>query len=281
MATNQSLKNNLSKSNGQAPAKQGTTLKGLLESPAIKKRFEENLGKRSSQFITSIVNLYNSEKMLQKSEPMSVISSAMIAATMDLPVDKNLGYAYIVPYGNKATFQIGYKGLIQLALRTGQYKNINVIEIHEGELQKWNRLTEEIDIDFEAKESDKVVGYAGFFELINGFRKTVYWTKSEVEAHKKKFSKSDFGWKNDWDAMAKKTVIRNLLSKWGILSIELQTAYVEDTKDPQDRKEISEDGEYLDIDMAEVPEEPADEPQVEKKEAKQQGSAEEIALDFK
>lgn len=148
-------------------------------------------------------------------------------------------------------------------------------------MQKWNRLTEEIDIDFEAKESDKVIGYAGFFELINGFRKTVYWTKSEVEAHKKKFSKSDFGWKNDWDAMAKKTVIRNLLSKWGILSIELQTAYVEDTKDPSDRKEINDDSEYVDFEVSEVPNEPADEPPAEtKKEAKQKGSAEDLALKF-
>ncbi|MFD2704057.1 recombinase RecT [Salibacterium lacus] len=257
MATNQSLKNNLSnKQNGQAPSNtQGTTLKGLLETPTIKRRFEENLGKRSSQFVTSIVNLYNEEKMLQKCEPMSVISSAMVAATLDLPVDKNLGYMYIVPYGNKATPQIGYRGLIQLALRSGQYKNINVVEIYEGELKSWDRLTEEIEIDFEAKESDKVIGYAGYFELINGFRKTVYWSKSEIEAHKKKFSKSDFGWKNDWDAMAKKTVLRNLLSKWGILSIELQTAYTEENKDPSERKEVGSDIDYVDAEVSEVKEE--------------------------
>lgn len=133
--------------------------------------------------------------MLQKAEPMSVISSAMVAATLDLPVDKNLGYAWIVPYGGKAQFQLGYKGYIQLALRTGQYRNINVIEVYEGELQKWDRLTEEIELDFDEKKSDKVIGYTGYFELINGFKKTVYWSKEEIEKHKKKFSKSDFGWK--------------------------------------------------------------------------------------
>src|SRR5690606_35091078 len=98
-----------------------------------------------------------------------------------LPIDKNLGYAWVVPYGNKAQFQLGYKGYVQLALRTGQYKSINVIEIHEGELVKWNPLSEELIIDFEKKESDAIVGYAGYFELINGFKKSVYWTKEQIE----------------------------------------------------------------------------------------------------
>ncbi|MCY9190068.1 recombinase RecT [Bacillus mojavensis] len=229
MATNQSLKSNIQKKQNSAPAQQqGTTMKGLLSSPAVMNRFEEVLGKRASQFTASILSLYNGEKMLQKAEPMSVISSAMVAATLDLPVDKNLGYAWIVPYGGRAQFQLGYKGYIQLALRTGQYKFINCIPVHEGELQKWNPLTEEIEIDFEKRESDAVIGYAAYFELLNGFRKTVYWTKAQVEKHKKKFSKSDFGWKNDWDAMALKTVLKAILSKWGILSVEMQKAVIED-----------------------------------------------------
>ncbi|MDP4164416.1 MAG: recombinase RecT [Bacillota bacterium] len=233
MANVQSIKNNLTNKNNQsqAPAQQGTTMKSLLSSPAVIKRFEEVLGKRGTQFTASILSLYNSEKMLQKCEPMSVISSAMIAATLDLPVDKNLGYAWIVPYGNKASFQLGYKGYIQLALRSAQYRYINVTPIHEGELKKWNPLTEEIDIDFESRESDSIIGYAAYFELLNGFRKTVYWTKDQVEKHRRKFSKSDFGWKNDWDAMASKTVLKSLLSKWGILSVELQKAVVEDDDD--------------------------------------------------
>ncbi|MED5589601.1 recombinase RecT [Bacillus subtilis] len=232
MATIQTLKDNIQKKQNSAPGQQqGTTMKGLLSSPAVMKRFEEVLGKRASQFTASILSLYNSENTLQKADPMSVISSAMVAATLDLPVDKNLGYAWIVPYKGRAQFQLGYKGYIQLALRTGQYKSINCIPVHEGELQKWNPLTEEIDIDFEKRESDSVIGYAAYFELLNGFRKTVYWTKAQVEKHKKKFSKSDFGWGKDWDAMALKTVLKSMLSKWGILSVEMQKAVIEDNEE--------------------------------------------------
>lgn len=255
MATNQSLKNQLANKNGQAPSTQGATMKGLLASPSVLKRFEEVLGKRATQFTASILSLYNNEKMLQKAEPMSVISSAMIAATLDLPVDKNLGYAWIVPYGGKAQFQLGYKGYIQLALRTGQYRYINVTPIHEGELIMWNPLTEQIDIDFEQRESEVVVGYAAYFELLNGFRKTVYWTRDQVEKHRKKFSKSDFGWKNDWDAMAMKTVLKNLLSKWGILSVEMQKAVIEDSDDREIKDITPEDDENtIDYEIQEEPE---------------------------
>ncbi|MEC1600690.1 recombinase RecT [Bacillus halotolerans] len=255
MATNQSLKSNIQKKQNSAPAQQqGTTMKGLLSSPAVMNRFEEVLGKRASQFTASILSLYNGEKMLQKAEPMSVISSAMVAATLDLPVDKNLGYAWIVPYGGRAQFQLGYKGYIQLALRTGQYKFINCIPVHEGELQKWNPLTEEIEIDFEKRESDAVIGYAAYFELLNGFRKTVYWTKAQVEKHKKKFSKSDFGWKNDWDAMALKTVLKAILSKWGILSVEMQQAVIEDDE-ARERVDITDEMSEPEIIDAEVSEE--------------------------
>ncbi|MFV9511826.1 recombinase RecT [Tepidibacillus sp. LV47] len=232
MATTQSVKNQLqSKNNTSQQPTTVQTLKGLLSSPTLKKRFEEILDKRAPQFMTSIMNLYSSEKALQKCDPMSVISSAMVAATLDLPIDKNLGYAWIVPYGNQAQFQLGYKGYIQLALRTGQYRSINVIEVYDGQLESFNPLTEEIVINFENKQSDSIVGYAAHFELLNGFRKTIYWTRDQVEEHRKKFSKSDFGWKNDYDAMAKKTVLKSLLSKWGILSIEMQKAYINDEKE--------------------------------------------------
>lgn len=243
MATNQSLKNNIQQrqNNGAAPATQGTTIKALLSSPTVMNRFEEVLGKRAPQFTASILGLYNNEKTLQKAEPMSVISSAMVAATLDLPVDKNLGYAWIVPYKGKAQFQLGYKGYIQLALRTGQYKFINCIPIREGELQKWNPLTEELDIDFEKRKSDSVIGYAAYFELLNGFRKTSYWTKADVEKHKSKFSKSDFGWGKDWDAMALKTVLKAILSKWGILSVEMQSALTEDENEQRKRIDITDE----------------------------------------
>lgn len=233
MATASSLKNQLAKKEvvGQAPTI-SNSVKGLMDSPAVKKRFEEVLCERAPQYMSSIVNLVNSDTNLKKCEPMSVIASCMVAATMDLPVDKNLGYAWVVPYGTKAQFQMGYKGYIQLALRTGQYKAINVVEIREGELINWNPLSEEVEIDFTQRKSDKVIGYAGYSKLLNGFEKTVYWSKEEVEAHAKKFSKTysfkNGVWQTDFDSMAKKTVLRNLLSKWGILSIEMQKAYSAD-----------------------------------------------------
>jgi recombination protein RecT len=259
MATTQSLKKQLQNKNN-VPQQPTTvqTLKGLLASPTLKKRFEEILDKRAPQFMTSIVNLYSSDPVLQKCEPMSVISAAMIAATLDLPIDKNLGYAWIVPYGNKAQFQLGYRGYIQLALRTGQYKSINVIEVYEGELKKWNRLTEELEIDFDAKKSDVVVGYAAYFELVNGFRKTVYWTKEQVEKHRQKHSKSGHSWKENYDAMAMKTVLRNMLAKWGILSIEMQNAFNEDEKEVREVKDITnevQEAEYIEAEVFEVPEE--------------------------
>lgn len=240
MATNESLKKQLAKRNGNKLVNgngEPVTLKALLASPAVKRRFEEVLDKRAPQYMTSIVNLYNSEAQLQKCDPMTVISSAMVAASLDLPVDRNLGYAWIVPYYDRksktyrAQFQLGYKGYIQLALRSGQYRYINAIPVRKGELKKWNPLTEEIEIDFEARESDEVIGYAAFFELLNGFRKTVYWRKEDVEAHRQKYSKSSFGWENDWDMMALKTVIKSLLSKWGILSVEMQKAVIEDDEE--------------------------------------------------
>lgn len=229
MATNNSLKNQLTVKKEQiVTGTPANMLKGLLNSEAIKRRFEEVLKERAPQYISSILNLVNSDVNLQNCDPMSIVASCMVAATLDLPIDKNLGYAWIVPYKERATFQLGYKGYIQLALRTAQYKAMNVIEIHEGELRTWNPLTEELTIDFSSKLSDAVIGYAGYFELLNGFKKSVYWSREQIEKHRKKFSKSDFGWNKDFHVMAKKTVIRNMLSKWGILSIEMQKAYSEE-----------------------------------------------------
>lgn len=222
MATNASLKNQLAQ---KSELKGGVTLNSYLDNPKIKQRFEEVLGKKAPQFCSSLLTLYNNDSLLKKCDPKSIVPEAMKAATLDLPIEKNLGYAWIVPYKGQAQFQMGYKGYIQLALRSAQYKHINAVSIREGELISWNPLTEEIDIDFSKKKSEVVIGYAGYFELINGFKKTVYWSKEEIESHKKKFSKSDFGWKNNFDAMAIKTVIRNMLGKWGILSVEMQQAF--------------------------------------------------------
>ncbi|AWP37801.1 recombinase RecT [Heyndrickxia coagulans] len=251
MATNAALKNQIAnKQEGTKVSAQSLGLKALLNTPTMQKKFEQVLDKKAPQFMSSLLNLYSGDPNIQAAEPMSIISSAMVAASLDLPVDKNLGYAWIVPFydskkGHKAAqFQLGYKGYIQLALRTGQYKAINVIAVREGELKKWNRLTEEIELDLEGATSDKVIGYCGYFKLINGFEKTVYWTKDEIEAHRIKHNKMkdkkalNNVWKSDYDAMAMKTVLRNMLGKWGILSIEMQTAI---SKDEQEARDITDE----------------------------------------
>ena len=228
MATNSSLKTELATREKKGNSYPNAIFKNLINREDVKKRFAEVLKDKAPQYISSIINLVNSDTNLINCEPMSIIASCMVAATLDLPIDKNLGYAWIIPYKNRASFQLGYKGYIQLALRSAQYKAINVINVYEGELVSWNPLTEELDINFNSKKSDVIIGYAGYFQLMNGFRKAVYWTKEEIDKHREKFSKSDFGWDNDYDAMAQKTVIRNMLSKWGILSVEMQKAYSED-----------------------------------------------------
>jgi len=256
MATNSVLKNQLANKQAGSPQQvtaQSLGLKSLLNTPTMQKKFEQVLAKKAPQFMASILNLYNGDPNIQAAEPMSIVSSAMVAASLDLPVDKNLGYAWIVPFydskkGHKAAqFQLGYKGYIQLALRTGQYKSINVIEVREGELVKWNRLTEEIELDLDAATSDKVIGYCGYFKLVNGFEKTVYWTRDQIEAHRIKFNKAkdkkslNNVWRSDYDAMAMKTVLRNMLGKWGILSIEMQKAITEDESAERELKDITEE----------------------------------------
>ena len=216
----------------------------FLDRDGLRKRFDELLGKRSPQFISSIVSMVNADQKMQQAfyeAPMTVIQSALKAATFDLPIDQNLGYAYIVPFKNwkkdikksvmEASFILGWKGMHQLALRTGAYKTINVVDIREGELKKYNRLTEEVDIDFIEDETEReqkpVIGYVGYYRLVNGAEKTVYMSVKQIENHEKKFRKGEYmgwGWQNDWDAMARKTVYRILIGKWGVMSIDYQTA---------------------------------------------------------
>ena len=218
-------------------------VKALIKSDAVQKSFNEVLKDKATSFTANVLSLVNNDAYLAQSEPMSIITGAMTAATLDLPLDKNLGYAYLVPFkdyknGNvqKAQFILGYKGYIQLAQRSGRYKALKVTPVYEGERISWNRLTEEIDFDPEKRVSDVVIGYCGHFELLNGFKKTVYWTKQEVENHRIKHNKMKDKktlsgvWASDYDSMACKTVLRNLLSKWGILSIEMQTAEIRDER---------------------------------------------------
>ena len=221
------------------------TVKEFFSREDVKGKFQELLGQKSVGFLTSVLQITNQNSLLSKATPVSIYNSAAMAATLDLPINQNLGFAYIVPYNEKykdaqgqwqqrcvAQFQIGWKGLVQLAQRSGQYKSINVVEVYENQFKKYNALTEDLDADFEIDGNGQVVGYVAYFRLLNGFEKTVYWSKSKVEQHGKKFSKtyenSNGVWKSNFDAMAKKTVLKSAISKWGILSIEMTKAIVSD-----------------------------------------------------
>lgn len=231
---------------GQEKQTVNQIMNSFLDGEKMRTRFDELLGKRAPQFISSVVSLVNADVNMQKAfyeAPMTVIQSALKAATFDLPIDQNLGYAYIVPFNNskknedgtftkktEASFILGWKGMHQLALRTGAYKTINVMDIRQGELKSYNRLSEEIDIQFEEdedkRESLPVIGYVGYYKLINGAEKTIYMTTKQIENHEKKFRKGAYqgkGWRDDWDAMARKTVYRKLIGKWGVMSIDYQS----------------------------------------------------------
>ncbi len=207
-----------------------TDLKQFFSQDAIKNKFSEMLGKRAPQFITSVLQIASNNSYLAKAEPVSIYNAAATAATLDLPLNNNLGFAWIVPYGNAAQFQMGWKGYVQLAQRTGQYSKINVVEVHKNQFKSWNALTETLDADFTIDGAGDVVGYCAYFELVNGFKKIVYWPIEKVKAHAKRYSKSHANgpWKDEFDKMARKTVLKAMLSQWGILSIEMQKAILVD-----------------------------------------------------
>ena len=214
----------------------------LLDSSGIKARINELLGRRSAQFTGSLVSMINADKKMQqafKENPMSIIQSGLRAATYDLPIDPGLGYAYIIPFNTKvdgsykmtANFIMGYKGMYQLAVRTGVYSKINVVDVRKGELKSYNRLTEDIELEFVDDEDKRqtlpVVGYCGFFRLDNGMEKIIYKSIKELDAHEKCFRKGDSkgkGWNMDPDSMYRKTILRMLIGKWGIMSIDYQKA---------------------------------------------------------
>jgi recombination protein RecT len=237
------------------------TAKSLFERDDVKRKFSEMLGKRSTSFITSVLQITAQNKLLAQADPMSIYQSAAVAATLDLPLNQNLGFAYIVPYNAKqpdgsfkqvAQFQLGYKGFIQLAQRSGQFKTIAATPIYEGQLIEENPLTGFV-FDFKAKKSDKVIGYAAFFQLLNGFEKTLYMTSEELKKHGTKFSqtfKKGFGlWKDDFDSMAIKTVIKLLLSKFAPLSVDMQRAVITDQAVINDAE--AQDVTYVDVDEEE------------------------------
>lgn len=206
------------------------TTKDFFSQEGVKKKFEELLGRRAPAFITSVLQTISSNSLLAKASPGSIYQAAAVAATLDLPINNSLGLAWIVPYKGQAQFQLGAKGFTQLALRTGQYKALNCISVHANQFTSYNELTEELIADFSIPGDGPIVGYAAYMEMLNGFKKTIYWSRPKVERHAKRFSKS-FGsgpWATDFDAMAQKTVMKHLLSKWGMLSIEMQTALITD-----------------------------------------------------
>jgi recombination protein RecT len=229
-----------------------TSVSSILAQESVKARFSEIMGKNASAFMSSIISATKANPSLGDCEPNSVISSAVIAATLNLPIQSNLGFAHIVPYMKNgvsvAQFQMGYKGFIQLALRTAQYKNINASEVYDGELVKHDRITGDVELDTTKKRSDKVIGYVAYFKLINGFEKMLYLTKEQLQAHGSKYSKSyssKYGrWQLDFDSMALKTVIKLLLSKYGILSVDMQTAITVDQSIIKDADTM--DVEYVD-----------------------------------
>ena len=206
----------------------------------------EILGKNAPAFISSVTTLATTTK-LAECDPKSVLASAIAAASLNLQITPTLGFAAIVPYGKQAQFQIMAKGLIQLALRTGQFATINVTEIYEGEMQNVNRLTGEFDFTGE-RTSDKVVGYAAYFELLNGFKKALYMTTEQIKNHGNKFSKTyDYkgsAWQSNFEAMARKTVLKLLLSRYAPLSVEMQSALTTD----QAAVEVDDDLELTDFD---------------------------------
>lgn len=217
------------------------TTKDYFQKPAVQAKFKELLGAKSTQFMTSVMQITSNNALLAKASPESIYGAAITAAILDLPIQNNLGFAYIVPYGGAAQFQIGYKGLIQLALRSGQFKNISACEIYEGQIISENPLTGYV-FDFSKKTSEKVVGYAAYFSLINGFEKTEYMSIQQLEAHGKKFSqtyKKGFGvWADDFSSMAKKTVLKLTLSKYAPLSVEMQKAVIFDQATTTDGENI-------------------------------------------
>lgn len=221
------------------------TIKNLFQKDEVRNKFQEMLGKRAPSFITSVLQIVASNNLLSKADPHSVYHSAAVAATLDLPLNNNLGFAYIVPYNQSyqddtgswkkrqvAQFQLGYKGFKQLALRSGQFKGMNATDVREGELKERNRLTGYICFEWVQDEIERgklpIIGYVSYFELLNGYSQTLYMSISDLEKHGKKYSqtyKNDKGlWKDDFDSMALKTVTKLNLSKNAPLSVDMQKA---------------------------------------------------------
>lgn len=227
---------NIQKQGQVSPVNQ---MKNLLANQGMQNLFADALNENKDRFLASIIDLYNGDSYLQGCNPKEVAMEALKAATLNLPINKSLGYAYIVPFKNKdkltPRFQIGYKGYIQMAQRSGQYKALNAGIMYEGMEVKRDFLRGTFEIIGEPK-SDKVIGYFAYFQLLNGYEKAIFMTKDEVTEHAERYSQSygsDYSpWKKQFDEMAQKTVIKRLLSKYGVLTTEFQDA----VKEEEDRE---------------------------------------------
>lgn len=220
----------------------------FVRAPQVAVRIDQLLGERAPQFVTSLITAVNENTKLKECEPQSVLNAALTAASMDLTVNQNLGFSYLIPYrtrdGMVCQFQMGYKGFIQLAQRSGHYKTINARDVREGEIIGEDFASGEMQFHKlnDGREKAKVIGYIAFFELLNGFRKTLYMSTEEIMAHANKYSKNYAKyksglWADDFDSMATKTVLKLLLSKYGPLSTQMQNAI---------QKDQTVDGEYKD-----------------------------------
>lgn len=264
--------------NNLAKRTQRLGLTAYLSQDAVKNQINNVIGGQNGQrFISSIVSAVNNNPQLSECTNQSILSGALLGESLNLSPSPQLGQYYLVPFNDKnqgkvAQFQLGYKGYIQLAIRSGQYKKLNVLAIKEGELVRFDPLNEEIEVNLieneEARENAETTGYYAFFEYVNGFRKAIYWSRAKMEAHALKYSagyrakKGYTFWEKDFDGMAYKTMLRQLISKWGIMSIDMQTAI------DADMSVINEDGtkEYVDnvpdvVETQEAEEKPQKEPE--------------------
>lgn len=239
------IQNSLTKSKSN----QRLGITAYLTNDAVKNQINSIIGGKDGQrFISAIVSAVNNNPTLQECTNQSILSGALLGESLKLSPSPQLGQYYLVPFNDKekgkvAQFQLGYKGYIQLAIRSGQYKKLNVLAIKQGELEYFDPLNEDIQIslmidDWDAREQAETIGYYAMFELCNGFRKAIYWSKKQMESHAIKYSpgyKKDKEkgwnytfWSKDFDGMAYKTMLRQLISKWGVMSIEMKTAFESD-----------------------------------------------------
>lgn len=233
--------------NSLAKPKSRLGMGAYLTQDAVKQRINQVVGGKDGQrFISAVVSAVQTNPALQECSNQSILSAALLGESLKLSPSPQLGHYYMVPFdsknGKQAQFQLGYKGYIQLAIRSGQYKKLNVLAIKEGELIRFDPLNEEIEVklieDEELREQAVTIGYYAMFEYVNGFRKAIYWSREKMEAHAVKYSKGYAAdkkkgtawtfWSKDFDGMATKTMLRQLISKWGILSVEMQKAYESD-----------------------------------------------------